>query len=235
MKKILFLILLLASGVIHALELTATSWLVADGIGRIIDGENTNQVRSIASITKLVTAMTVIDANQSLDEQVNQFTRRQLIQLALIKSDNTAARQLCENFPGGIIKCVAAMNNKVHAFGLSQTHFLEPTGLSVFNTSTAEELVTIVLEAQHYKLITEASNMSQDTIKVKKHRYTFHNTNPLVATKNFIVTKTGYIRASGGCVVMMLDTAVGRRIVVLLNSKNTRTRFSEAETLAAKY
>ena len=226
---------LLASSLILAKDITATNWLVADGNGKIIDGERTNEVRSIASITKLVTVMAVVDARQDLDEKINQFTRRQLIQLALIKSDNTAARQLCEHFPGGIIKCVTAMNNKVHSFGLSQTHFLEPTGLSVFNTSTAEDLMTIVLEAQNYKLITEASNTSQDKIKVKKHWYTFHNTNPLVATKNFIVTKTGYIRASGGCVVMMLDTSVGRRIVILLGSKNTKTRFPEAELLASRY
>jgi D-alanyl-D-alanine endopeptidase (penicillin-binding protein 7) len=231
----LFLILCLINNFTLAKEITATNWLVADGNGRIIDGEKTNEVRSIASITKLITVMTVIDAHQDLNEKINQFTRRQLIKLSLVKSDNTAARQLCEYYPGGLHKCVAAMNNKVKALGLDQTKFIEPTGLSVFNTSTAEDLMTIIIEAQNYKLITEDSNTSQDKIRVKKHWYTFHNTNPLVADKNFIITKTGYIRASGGCVVMMLDTSIGRRIIVLLNSKDTRTRFKEAELLVSKY
>jgi len=225
---------LLASS-LHAKEVTATSWLVADGNGRIIDGENTQQVRSIASITKLVTVMTVVDANQPLDEKINQFTRAELIKLALVKSDNTAARQLCEHYPGGMTMCVAAMNDKVKSFGLSQTRFLEPTGLSVFNSSTAEDLMTIVMEAQNYKVINEASATSQDKIKLKKRWYTFHNTNPIIDSYHFLVSKTGYIRAAGGCVVMMLDTNAGRRIVILLNSKNTRTRIPEAELLASRY
>jgi D-alanyl-D-alanine endopeptidase (penicillin-binding protein 7) len=225
---------LLASN-LHAKEVTATSWLVADGNGRIIDGENTQQVRSIASITKLVTVMTVVDASQPLDEKINQFTRAQLIKLALVKSDNTAARQLCEHYPGGMVMCVAAMNEKVKSFGLSQTRFLEPTGLSVFNSSTAEDLMTIVMEAQNYKVINEASATSQDKIKVKNRWYAFHNTNPIIDSYHFLVSKTGYIRAAGGCVVMMLDTNAGRRIVVLLNSKNTRTRIPEAELLASRY
>ena len=100
------------------------------------------------------------------------------------------------------------------------------------NVSTAEELITIVLTAQSYPAIVNASNTRSDRIKTKKSWYNFNNTNPIVSSYHFMVSKTGYIKASGGCIVMMLDTSVGRRIVVLLNSKNTRTRIPEAEFIA---
>lgn len=218
-----------------SLPITAQSWLIADKDGNLIEGTNTNQVRSIASITKLMTTMIVVDANQDLDEKVTQYTRRELIQLAMVKSDNVAAQELCNHYPGGFNACVFAMNFKAQQLGLVNTHYVEPTGLSVFNVSTAEELVKIVMAASNYKIITEASNTNQVKIKRKKSWITFNNTNPIIGKRHdFIVSKTGYIRASGGCIVMMLDTNLGRRIVVLLGSKNTRTRIPEAESLALR-
>jgi D-alanyl-D-alanine endopeptidase (penicillin-binding protein 7) len=226
---------LLASSSIFAKDITAQSWLITDYKGTIIDGENTNEVRSIASISKLVTVMTVLDAHQNLSEKVNQFTRGELIQLALIKSDNHSADVLCNNYPGGRESCVSAMNTKVQNLGLTHTHFIEPTGLSVFNVSTAEELVDIVLEASKYSEITAASQTSDSRVKNKKRWYVFHNTNPLVKHYSMVVSKTGYIRAAGGCIVMMLDKAEGRRILILLGSKNTHTRIPEAKLLADRY
>ena len=88
------------------------------------------------------------------------------------------------------------------------------------------------MTAQSYPAIVNASNTRTDRIKTKKSWYNFNNTNPIVSSYHFMVSKTGYIKASGGCIVMMLDTSVGRRIVVLLNSKNTRTRIPEAEFIA---
>ncbi len=117
--------------------------------------------------------------------------------------------------------------------------FVDPTGLGVMNTSTAYDLIKLVRAAELYPEIVTASQMSEVKIekssKKKKRYLVFRNTNPLVATKNFIVSKTGYIRASGGCIVMMLDTDVGRRIVVLLNSKNTKTRIPEADLISTRY
>jgi D-alanyl-D-alanine endopeptidase (penicillin-binding protein 7) len=214
-----------------AQAITAKSWIVADYKGKIIDGENINQVRSIASITKLVTVMTVLDAGLDPNEKIKQYTRNELIQLALIRSDNHAADELCNSYPGGKGACVLAMNQKVAKMGLVYTRFIEPTGLSVFNVSTADELVSIVLEAEHYPEIVSASQLS--TAKIK--HLSIKNTNPLVALHNVVVSKTGYIRASGGCVVMMLDTSLGRRIIVLLGSKNTRTRIPEAQYIASQY
>lgn len=130
-----------------AFNVTASSWLVADSNGATIQGDNTQEIRSIASISKLMTAMVVLDAKQDLDEKLKTYTRRELLQLAIVKSDNKAADDLCENYPGGRHDCVLAMNMKARDLGLQNTRFIEPTGLSVMNVSTAEELVKLVMAA----------------------------------------------------------------------------------------
>lgn len=220
-------------------KITATSWLVADGEGHIIESVNADQQRSIASITKLMTAMVVLDANQDLNENIKGTTRLELLQLMLVKSDNQASEQLCDNYPSGRSGCIGAMNWKAWSMGLRNTHYADPSGLNIMNVSTAQELVKIVMLASQYPEIVKASNTSQGKIakqnKKKTRYFTFNNTNPLVATKDFIISKTGYIRASGGCIVMMLDTKIGQRIVVLLNSKNTHTRIPEAYQLATSF
>jgi D-alanyl-D-alanine endopeptidase (penicillin-binding protein 7) len=218
------------------LPITATSWLVANADGKIIQGENTEQQRSIASITKLMTVMVVLDADQDLNEFIKPYTRKELIQLAMVKSDNKAAQLLCDHYPGGKDYCVRDMNAKAHQLGLTHTKYIEPTGLSVMNVSTAEELVKIVLASAKYPEIVESSKTSQVKIKLKKKWFVFNNTNPIIGKRHdFIVSKTGYIRASGGCIVMMLDTEIGRRIVVVLGSKNTHTRIPEAEFIARNF
>jgi D-alanyl-D-alanine endopeptidase (penicillin-binding protein 7) len=127
------------------------------------------------------------------------------------------------------------MNWKAQTLGLHNTRYADPSGLNVMNVSTAQELVTLVIASSKYPEIITASNTAHGKIKKKKHSISFNNTNPLVATKEFIVSKTGYIRASGGCIVMMLDTQIGQRIVVVLNSKTTRTRIPEANYLSFKF
>jgi D-alanyl-D-alanine endopeptidase (penicillin-binding protein 7) len=232
MIRFILLLFFLVSNV-NAIELTAQSWLVADEKGKIIQGEKTKEIRSIASITKLISAMVVLDAKQNMDEKINQFTRRELIQLSIVKSNNNAAKLLCEKYPGGLSACVAAMNNKVYMNGLKDTKFTEPTGLDSANVSTAEELIDIVLLSKEYPELVEYSKMSEVKIKIRKKLVVFNNTNPIIGKRHdFIISKTGYIRASGGCIVMMLDTDVGRRIVVVLGSKNTKTRIPEAEFIS---
>ena len=217
-------------------SITAKSWLVADGKGKILDGENTNQQRSIASITKLITAMVILDAKQDLDEYIKPYTRREMIQLALVKSDNRLSLDLCKHYPSGTAACVTAMNNKVQSLGLTKTRFVEASGLSVMNVSTAEELVTIVMEAAKYPEIILASRTSEVKIKIRKKWFIFHNTNPIIGKRHdFVVSKTGFINASGGCIVIMMDTEIGRRIVVVLGSKNTHTRIPEAEFIATNF
>jgi D-alanyl-D-alanine carboxypeptidase len=216
---------------VNANSMTAKSWLIADANGQVLHSDNASELRSIASISKLMTVMIVLDAQQDLDEYIKPYTRRELIQLALVKSDNAAAQTLCNNYPGGKEHCVHAMNQKAQVLGMPETKFIEPTGLSVMNISTASELVKLVSASANYPEIVEASHTAQGKIKTKKSWHTFNNTNPIVNKYNFIVSKTGYIRASGGCIVMMLDTKLGRRIVVLLGSQSTHTRIPEAEMI----
>lgn len=227
---------LLVSNPVNAISVTAKSWLVADGNGKIIDGENTRQQRSIASITKLITVMVILDAKQDLDQYIKPYTRREMIQLALVKSDNQSSLDLCKHYPGGTAPCIWAMNAKMKSLGLSNTHFVESSGLGVMNVSTAEDLITVVMEAAKYTEILQAARTSEVKIKIRKKWFIFHNTNPIIGKRHdFVVSKTGFINASGGCIVMMLDTELGRRIVVILGSKNTHTRIPEAEFIATKF
>ena len=241
MRRIFSILALLAifyncqAALAKSLPITAKSWLVADERGQVIQGENTQAVRPIASISKLMTAMIVLDAKQDPDEQINGVTRAQLMQMMLVKSDNHAANVLCEHYKDGRDNCVRAMNLKAQMLNLPSTKFIEPTGLSVMNTSTATELVQLVLAAKEYPEIVQASQTSQVKIKIRKKWLIFNNTNPIIGRRHhFIVSKTGFINASGGCIVMMLDTDIGRRIVVVLGSKNTHTRIPEAEFIAGK-
>lgn len=222
-------------------NVTAKSWLVADEQGKIIEGVNTHDVRSIASITKLMTAMIVLDTSQSLDEIIpvklynKEQTRQTLIDLAIVKSDNLAAKLLCDFYPGGNSACISAMNRKAHDLGMTDTKFADPTGLNVMNVSTAEDLIKLVLSASKYEKIVEASNKSTMTVTNKKSKVVLYNTNPNVGRYSFLVSKTGFINRSGGCIVMMVATLNGIRTVVLLGSKNTKTRIPEANKLALAY
>ena len=219
MKKIFFLILAFSfifcgesSAVKKTKQITATSWLVADGNGKIIKSVNHDEVHSIASITKLMTAMVVLDANQNLDEKIERFTRRQHLQLALIKSNNRSAEILCENYPGGTEACVAA------------------------NVSTAKNLIKMVLAAKNYPFIVKASQTSMVKIKSQNRWFAIKNTNPLIGHQHkFIVSKTGYIRAAGGCIALMLDTNIGQKVVIVLGSRSTHTRIPEAVFIARAY
>lgn len=214
-------------------EITAVSWLVADEEGQVLDSENMYQHRSIASITKLMTAIVVLDANQDLDKYIKPYTRRELLQLAIVHSDNRAAESLCIHYPGGRDNCIRAMNEKARYLGMIKTNFVDPTGIGNENSSTAYDLIKLVRASQFYPEIVKASQMSEVKIKLRKKWLVFRNTNPIIGKRHeFIVSKTGYIRAAGGCIVMMLDTDIGRRIVVVLGSKNTKTRIPEAEFIA---
>lgn len=225
-----------STAVAKPLSITATTWLVADESGRIIESENIEPQRSIASITKLMTVMVVLDAKQDPSEKIGPYTRSETIQMALVKSDNHSAQMLCEFYPNGKESCVRAMNVKAHELGMDNTKYVEPTGLSVFNVSTATDLIKLVIAAKDYPEIVLAAKSSSIKIKMKRKWLVFRNTNPIIGQQhNFIVSKTGYIRASGGCIVMMLDTDIGRRIVVVLGSKNTHTRIPEAKFIAENY
>lgn len=245
--KLLFIILLfpilLARAGTDVVPITAQAWLVADGTGKKIDGNNTKEIRSIASITKLMTVMIVLDAKQDLDEIIStrhlgkKLSRRDLISLAIVKSDNTATKILCDKYTTGFKGCVEAMNQKARDLDMHDTSFIEPTGLYNDNVSTAEDLVKLVLAASKYPIIVEDSNKDKIPMSVNKKKTTYlYNTNRLVHEGyEFLVGKTGWIRRSGGCIVMMLTTEKGIRTVILLGSKNTKTRIPEARMIALAY
>ena len=235
MNKLLSALLLSITIPVFSADITAKSWVVADDQNNIIQGKNISEQRSIGSITKLMTVIVVLDAHQNLQESLGSLQRQDLIQFALIKSDNNAARVLCNNYPGGNVACITAMNRRARSLNMIQTNFVEPSGLNIMNVSTAEDLLKLVLAAKEYSSIVRASRTADLKIQLKKKYLIIRNTNPIIAhdPDNYWVSKTGFINAAGGCVVMMKDTPLGRRIVVVLGSRNTHTRIPEAETILA--
>jgi D-alanyl-D-alanine endopeptidase (penicillin-binding protein 7) len=231
----ILLLALLLMGNAFSMKVTAHSWLVTDGNGKIIEGQSIDESRSIASITKLMTAMVIIDAGQDPKQMLGKFTREQHIQLALVKSSNDSAIILCDNYPGGKSSCIRDMNLKALAINMPNTKFVEASGLSPMNISTARDLLELTLSARYYPEIVEASKTPQVKIQIKKRWFFFNNTNPIIGKRHdFIVSKTGTTNAAGGCIVMMLDTDIGRRIVVVLGSRNGKTRIPEAEFIALR-
>lgn len=223
---------------------------MSDLNGTIIDGEDVDKVRPIASITKLLTVMVVMDVHPSMDEKIKLTTklrdrlptknqtlsRADLISMTIIHSSNRAAYTLCEHYPGGMVACVKAMNDKLKKLKMEKSIVYEPTGLDKRNVSTARELMTLTKKASEYSNIVYASRKSEIKIQVKKKWFVFRNTNPMIGHyQNIVVSKTGFINDSGGCITLLLDTSEGDRIVVVLGSKNTKTRIPEAEFIYEVY
>jgi D-alanyl-D-alanine endopeptidase (penicillin-binding protein 7) len=235
--KFLLLLLLLAFNS-YGDDLTAKSWLISDEKGNIIQSENTNQVRPIASITKLLTAIIVLESGVDMQEDIKTeefglISRHELLNMALVRSNNQAAMLLCNTYPGGYKMCIKDMNDKLQSLGMVKSKVYEPTGLDPRNKSTAEELIKLVKESVKYPEIIAASSKSGVEIKIRKKWVFFKNTNPLIGTKhNILVSKTGWTKKAGGCIVMYLSTEKGPRVIIVLGSLNTHTRVPEAEFIA---
>lgn len=216
-------------------DLTARSWLVADADDKVLGSKNTGDVRSIASITKVFTVLTVMAAKQDLTQMIKYspqywFSRQELIGMAMVKSDNHAADLLCQMYVGGYKKCIEDMNTHAKSWGMTNTTLVDATGLMSGNVSTAEDLLKLLRIAEQNYLIVDAASKTKVEIKVKKKWLIFKQTNPLVGKKQkFIVSKTGTTNAAGGCIILTLETDKGMRRVVVLGSKNGRTRIPEAE------
>ena len=216
-------------------DLTAKSWLVTDADDRVLGSKNTSDIRSIASITKVFTVLTVMGAKQDLGQYIvysknMRLTRQELIELAMVKSDNHAADLLCKNYIGGYGNCIGDMNANATKWGLRHTTLVDATGLLPGNVSTAEDLLKLLHIAEQNYLIVDAATKTKVEIKIKKKWLIFKQTNPLVGHKHeFVVTKTGTTNAAGGCIILTVKTEKGLRRVVVLGSKNGRTRIPEAE------
>lgn len=216
--------------------------------------KNSDALTPIASITKLMTAMVVLDAQQPLDEEISidkadidtlkgtrsrlrigmSLTRTELLKLALMASENRAANALARTYPGGYGAAIAAMNDKAYKLGMQNTRFLDPAGLNSNNVSTAYDLVKMVAAARDYPLIhqyTTTASHSVDGWRGREMR--FVNTNPLVrnASWDIGVSKTGYISEAGRCLVM--EATINQRpvIIVLLDSWGKRTRIGDANRI----
>ena len=232
-------------------KILATNYVVQDlDSGEILLEQGSSEIRSIASITKLMTAIVVLDAHQSFNELVTvkpikgirgnisntRITRADLLILTLMSSNNLAAKTLAINYPGGETAAVAAMNAKAKESGMLNSTFVDPTGLFDENTSTAQDLVKLLRTAETYQYIKYASTIPKMKVELqgkKRSRYVdFHTTNNLLLKiPDIVVSKTGWIHKSGGCIIMGIHDQGRRLAVILLNSKNTHTRLRDAELL----
>lgn len=249
-----FLVLSLLLGFVFAQANTnpvlATNYLVQDfDTGEIIAEKNSLEVRSIASITKVMTAIIVLDADQNLEEKIRYksiknissklpnnslVTRKELLLITLMSSDNGAAKTLALHYPGGEEAAIAAMNSKAAQLGMNNTTFTDPTGLLNGNVSTVLDLVKLVNYAYTYENIREFSSKPTQRVQITNKKTTFldfRTTNSLVQNYDVLLSKTGWIRASGGCLVMVISNQGKRLLVVLLNSKNTTTRIRDGALL----
>jgi D-alanyl-D-alanine endopeptidase (penicillin-binding protein 7) len=220
---------------------TTQSYLVADSDGTILKEQDINLVRPIASISKLMVAL--LASEQDLNEDLviptkrtvqsriprRQATmqRKELLTLALVKSDNFAAQILCDNLPN----CVDYMNARAEEIGMLHTHYVEPTGLSKENVSTASDLLKLMLAASTNEHITSISSLSTAEVTAGKRVIKINNTNPLTSKLDIILSKTGFTDPAGGCLVMAVNSPVGQRFLVLLGSRNSHTRIPEMLTL----
>lgn len=236
------------------LELKSSVALVVDAeTNQVLVAKNTNAVLPIASITKLMTALVVTDAGLPLDETLTvtpedasatpgnrsrlsvgtQLSRSDMLHLALMASENRAAHVLGRTYPGGLPRFVEAMNAKAQMLGMGDTRYVEPTGLSSDNRSSAQDLARLVRAASLHPVIREFSTTQQAAIPVGKRTVQYRNTNGLVRHPEWeiLLQKTGYISAAGRCVVMQAQLAGRQFIMVLLDSAGKYSRIADAERL----
>ena len=239
---------------VRKIALRSSSALVLDaGSGEVVYGKNTDVVVSIASITKLMTAMVVLDYGLDLDEEIVlskddavrmkgsrsrlrtglKLSRGELVLLSLMASDNRAAAALGHSYPGGLEAFVDAMNMKAALLDMQETRFVEPTGLSPANVSTASDLAKMVRAAHEYPLIREYSTKTRATVSASGRPLSYGNTNNLVRSKYWDIelSKTGYISEAGRCLVMQVRLADKDLIVVLLDSWGKQSRIGDANRI----
>ena len=236
-------------------HLRSASALVTDAQGNVIYSKDIDAVRPIASITKLMAAMVILDSGLDLNEKITvtkadrdlvqltgsrleygaTLSRREMIMLAIMSSENRAATALGRNWPGGMTQFVTQMNLKARQLKMSRSHFSDPAGLHVENTSTASDLVKMVTAAYDYPLIREASTTQRLEVHpyAKRGPLVYGNTNRLLKNKNWDIglSKTGYINEAGRCLVMRAIIEGEPVSIVLLNSFGKLTPFGDSNRL----
>ena len=221
--------------------------------GETILGKNPASVTPIASITKLMTAMVTLDRDLDLqqrivvsDEDVDQLkgtrsrlqtgsvlTRDELLLIALMASENRAAAALGRTYPGGLEAFVAAMNAKAGVLGMTDTRFIDATGLSAGNVASARDLARLVAAAHRYPLIREYSTRDSASVNAFGRELAYRNTNGLVRSHGWDIglSKTGFINEAGRCLVMQVRVASRDLIVVLLDSVGKHSRIGDAQRI----
>ncbi|MEH2920291.1 D-alanyl-D-alanine endopeptidase [Samsonia erythrinae] len=244
-----------SAGAAHQ-EIASGSAMVVDlRDNHILYSSNPDVVVPIASVTKLMTALVVLEANQPLDEIISvdisqtkemkgvysrvrlnsEIRRRDMLLLALMSSENRAAASLAHHYPGGYQAFIHAMNAKARALGMTHTRFVEPTGLSIHNVSTARDLIKLLIASKHYPLLSELSTTQEKTATFSHPTYSlpFRNTNHLVYNADWRIqlTKTGFTNQAGHCLVMR--TVINQRPValVVLDAFGKYTHFADANRL----
>ncbi|WP_058913840.1 D-alanyl-D-alanine endopeptidase [Entomohabitans teleogrylli] len=237
-------------------EIASGSAMIVDlQTNKVIYASHPDLVRPMASITKVMTAMVVLDARQPLDEMLSvdisqtpemkgiysrvrlnsQISRKNMLLLALMSSENRAAASLAHHYPGGYAAFIRAMNAKAKALGMTHTRYVEPTGLSVDNVSTARDLSKLLIATKQYPLIGQLSTTREDMATFSHPAYTlpFRNTNHLVYRDdwNIQLTKTGFTNAAGHCLIMR--TLINKRPValVVMDAFGKYTHFADASRL----
>ncbi|MGZ8257790.1 MAG: D-alanyl-D-alanine endopeptidase [Methylotenera sp.] len=238
------------------LRLASAKVLVINQLtGETLYAKNTDRPTPIASVTKLMTAMVMLDANLPMDDLLNitdedvdylksthsrlsvgtSLTRGELLHLALMASENRAASALGRNYPGGISAFVRAMNYKAEMLAMKSTHFVDPTGLDSNNVSTAEDLVKMVNAAYLYPEIRQVTTTASQAITPngRGNSINFVNTNSLVRGSNWVIglSKTGFINEAGRCLVMQAEISGQPMVIVLLDSEGKQSRIGDANRI----
>ena len=240
----------------HALSLRSAAAIIQDQeTGEVLYGKNSSTITPIASITKLMTAMVVLDAGLDLNEVVTissqdmdwlrgthsrlkpgtSLSRDELLRVALMASENRAAAALARTYPGGMEAFRRAMNHKAQMLGMNDTRFDDATGLSSSNVSSAEDLAKLVRAAHRYDLIRSYTTMTEHEIYVAGRPLAYHNTNRLVANVawNIGLSKTGFTNDAGRCLVLQARLAERKVIIVLLDSWGKFSRIGDANRVRA--
>ncbi|GIZ51650.1 serine hydrolase [Noviherbaspirillum aridicola] len=221
--------------------------------GKVLLEKNAHEIVPIASLTKLMTAMVVLDARLDMDEQIAieesdvdtlkfsssrvpvgvVLSRRELLELALMSSDNRAAHALGRTYPGGHPAFLRAVQAKLVALGMHNTSIQEPTGLSPYNRSTAADLVKMAAAASAYPEISRMTTETGELIDMNGRLVQYRNTNRLVGRDGWdiMLSKTGFTREAGKCLVMRFQAAGKRVIMVLLNARESAARIADAENV----
>jgi D-alanyl-D-alanine endopeptidase (penicillin-binding protein 7) len=237
------------------LKLRSAAALVVDQSGNVVYAKEVDEARPIASITKLMTSMVILDSSLDLQERITitkedrdllrltgsrlkygaTLTREQLVRLALMASENRASNALARTYPGGKQAFVEAMNDKARALTMNNSHFADPAGLDAGNIASPGDIVKMVRAAWTYPLIREASTTRSIAVRPYKGRgeLKFGNTNRLLRNKTWDIqlSKTGYINEAGRCLVMQAEIADQPLVIVLLNSFGKLTPYGDSNRI----